>query len=550
MVQDVDSQNGISFPQPNEGEKVVVKFKQEAGIRLSASGFTAKSQGDAAMLRTTLDQFADIKVERTFAETEDVLETQVSRLAAQTGASVPTLSGYYHITTADKAQSQALVTELEKNPMVDAVYYEPPAVPALYVEPTSSVEDEALPATPDYIARQGYLTPATDGVDAKFAWTQAGGKGDQVQVIDIEGAWNFSHEDLLLNQGGVVGGTPTGDLSWENHGTAVHGEIGGDENNLGIVGIAPKTKFSAVSIFGQGNSPAKAIKTAADRLQPGDIILIELHRQGPGASGQGQDGFIPIEWWPADFDATKYATSKGVIVIAAAGNGARNLDDAIYQQRFDRSVKDSGSLLVGAGAPPSGNHGPDRSRLGFSNYGASVDAQGWGREVTTAGYGDLQASSDKNKRYTAEFSGTSSSAPIVVGAAACLQSIAKTANNTVLGYLQMREVMRNTGSPQTDATGRPKSQRIGKRPDLKAAVEYLSLGQSGSGIATKYWNECVAYPAGSTVSLWLYVNGWKNLDNPSDGIKDMVQRAFLGSGSRVRIWYEDAKVVGLVVEGS
>ncbi len=170
--------------------------------------------------------------------------------------------------------------------------------------------------------------------------------------------------------------------------------------------------------------------------------------------------------------------------------------------------------------------------------------------MTTAGYGDLQASSDKNKTYTAEFSGTSSSAPIVVGAAACLQSIAKTANNTVLGYLQLREVMRNTGSPQIDATGRPKSQRIGKRPDLKAAVEYLSLGQNGSGIATKYWNECVAYPAGSAVSLWLYVNGWKNLDNPSDGIKDMVQRAFLGSGSQVRIWYEDAKVVGLVVEGS
>ncbi len=106
--------------------------------------------------------------------------------------------------------------------------------------------------------------------------------------------------------------------------------------------------------------------TAADRLQPGDIILIELHRQGPGVSGQGQDGFIPTEWWPADFDATKYATSKGVIVIAAADNGAHNLDDAIYQQRFDCSVMDSGSLLVGVGAPPSGNHG--------EQHGAGVSA--------------------------------------------------------------------------------------------------------------------------------------------------------------------------------
>jgi hypothetical protein len=72
-----------------------------------------------------------------------------------------------------------------------------------------------------------------------------------------------------------------------------------------------------------------------------------------------------------------------------------------------------------------------------------------------------------------------------------------------------------------------------------------------SGVATKYWIELVAYPPGSARSLWLYVNNaWKSLDNPSASIQDVVQRAFLGTGSNVRVWYDNGAIVGLVVEGS
>ena len=35
-----------------------------------------------------------------------------------------------------------------------------------------------------------------------------------------------------------------------------------------------------------------------------------------------------------------------------------------------------------------------------------------------------------------------------------------------------------------------------------------------------------------------------------DRIQDVVQRAFLGSGSNVRVWYNNGGIVGLVVEGS
>ena len=55
----------------------------------------------------------------------------------------------------------------------------------------------------------------------------------------IEGAWNFSHEDLLRNQGGVIGGTPPTDLGWHNYGTAVVGEFGAMRIGWLLLGIAP-----------------------------------------------------------------------------------------------------------------------------------------------------------------------------------------------------------------------------------------------------------------------------------------------------------------------
>src|SRR5262249_22391795 len=218
------------------------------------------------------------------------------------------------------------------------------------------------------------------------------------------------------------------------------------------------------------------------RLRAGDIILLEIHRPGPGASGAGQDGFIAVEWWPDDFAAIRYAVARGVVVVEAAGNGARNLDDPIYDRPatgfpaswrnpFNPANPSSGAIVVGAGAPPLGTHGrnwgPDRSRLDFSNHGRRVDAQGWGREVTTAGYGDLQGRSSANLWYTDQFSGTSSASPIVVGALACVQGVLRARNRPLLTPVSAIQLLRSTGSPQQDGPGFPASQRIGNRPDIR-----------------------------------------------------------------------------------
>ena len=470
------------LPEP----ELVVVVRPEAGVRAARDEVTAEA-ADASALAGALES-AGARLRPLFGVREDRLRYEAFVTAAETGAAPPDLSVYYRVEGADDAE--ALADRLRDVDVVETAYVKPPAEPPQLNDMTP-VEDEPPAHTPDFTPRQGYLDPAPGGIDARFAWTQPGGEGAGVRIIDIEGAWRFTHEDLLVNQGGVVGGTQSTQLNWRNHGTAVIGEFGGDRNPRGVTGICPQANTRAISIFGPGMGSAAAIRQAANALGAGDIILIELHRPGPRHNFQSradQLGYIAIEWWPDDFDAIRFATGRGVIVVEAAGNGAENLDDALYNtpaagfpagwtNSFNRANRDSGAIVVGAGAPPPGthgrNHGPDRSRLGFSNFGSIVDAQGWGREVTTAGYGDLQGGANEDEWYTDQFSGTSSASPIVVGALGCLQGVAR-ARGTPVTPAQARAHLRATGSPQQASPTAPVTQRIGNRPNLRALIRRIT----------------------------------------------------------------------------
>ena len=496
------TENGTLSP-----KELIVIANHDAGIRASAVGVSSVTGLATAGLEKCLK---DNKAEMTplFGLSEDKLISEISSLKSIT-ENVPDLDLFYKVEV-EEGQMEKVAGELLKLDGVQAAYVKPPVA---FAQDASEMEEEinvmesssqSAPAgTPDFISRQGYLGPAPEGIDAHYAWTKPGGKGKGIGIIDIEGAWRFSHEDLLLNQGGVIGGVETANLGWRNHGTAVVGVIGGDVNNFGVQGICPDANVKAVSIFG-GTGTAGAIRIAADASNPGDIILLEVHRPGPRHNFQprsDQKGYIAIEFFPDDFAAIQYAVSKGVIVVEAAGNGGENLDDPLYNQKpagfpanwsnpFNVNNPQSNAVIVGAGAPPPGthgrNHGSDRSRLSFSNYGARVDCQGWGREVTTTGYGDLQGGSSENEWYTDRFSGTSSASPIVVGALGCTQGILKAAGYPLLNADKARKILKSTGSPQQDTVGRPKTQRIGNRPNLRQIIDRLLRVKTVS--LYRYWN--------------------------------------------------------------
>ncbi|MCP4386123.1 MAG: S8 family serine peptidase [Hyphomicrobiales bacterium] len=423
-----------------------------------------------------------------FGPSERRVESAVRQQESLASAQLMPLSGFYRI-AAPTADLEKIQKDLLEEDLFDGVYIKPPVEPPEEINTMEAVADAPPSSTADFSARQIYLAAAPDGVDARWAWTQAGGRGHDVRIVDLEGNWRFTHEDLMQKQGGVIGGSVINDLGWRNHGTAVIGEYGGDINGFGVQGICADAITSAVSFSGLGT--AGAINLAASRLRAGDILLLELHRPGPRHNFQGrsdQRGYVAIEWWPDDFAAILNASRQGIIVVEAAGNGAEDLDDAIYEtpglgfpsdwtNSYRRSNRDSGAIVVGAGAPPPGthgrNHGPDRSRLGFSNYGALIDAQGWGREVTTCGYGDLQGGQNEDLWYTDTFSGTSSASPIVVGTVGCIQGMARARGRAVFTPAEIKDALRTTGSPQRAAPGRPSSQRIGNRPDIRALAQSL-----------------------------------------------------------------------------
>jgi len=440
---------------------VVVKFSDRYEIRLRDDRLVSRQGLPATDAENILQAYLDGGMSRLLREVpESKLDRDREALQIRTGYELADMNGYYRIQVAGAGEAEAIINQLNALDMVELAYFQPSPEPA----------EDIDPPTPNYQPSQDYREAAPAGVDADYANTLPGGDGSGVKIVDIEGGWQTTHEDLEKSLGGLLGGAMINDPSWMNHGTAVIGEMIAGDNGYGVTGICPGADIGMVGIGSL--STAEALYLATDNLQPGDLILIELHAPGPHFNFESRDdqlGYVCMEYWQANFDAIQYAWASGITVIEAAGNGAENFDDAnIYGQLFDTTFRNSHAIVAGAGWPAASSN--DRIRHGFSNYGERVNLQGYGSGVYTTGYGGLFApNGDENQFYTAGFSGTSSASPIVTGAAACLQGYYKATYGTFMTSDMIREVFDATGSPQLGNI----AQHIGPRPDLQAAIGAL-----------------------------------------------------------------------------
>ncbi len=332
----------------------------------------------------------------------------------------------------------------------------------------------ANPVAGDYRNNQGYLKIGTEGIQAYGVRLLAGGDGSAVKIADCEYSWNTAHTDLPgLTQLVANGSDPFAD---NNHGTAVLGEMGSRHNGIGTEGGAYGAQFyvAAANTSPGGYNLANAVTAGAAAVGVGGVVIIEQQTQGPNYTGVPagtQFGLVPSEWQQTVYNAIVTAIGNGVHVCSAAGNGSQDLDSAPFGTGHSgfypfQAAHDSGDIIVGAASPPGGSS-TDRSRLGFSCYGSTVDLQGYGENVYTTGYGDLY-SATVNEYYTSGFNGTSSATPIVTSAVALYSSIYKSRFGFSPSPANTRNNLRAFGSAQTSGTN-PSSQNIGPRPNVLAA---------------------------------------------------------------------------------
>lgn len=187
-----------------------------------------------------------------------------------------------------------------------------------------------------------------------------------------------------------------------SHGTHVAGIIAAVRNNgKGGNGVADNVRIMTLRAVPDGDEHDKDVANAIRYAADNGAWVVNM------SFGKS---FSPNKQWVDD--AVKYAESKGVLLVHAAGNDAKNIDmeDNFPNPKFgnDSSLLASNWITVGASGPNG-----DGIAAGFSNYGRGVDVFAPGVEIYSTLPGGDQYGNQQ---------GTSMASPVVAGLAALILS--------------------------------------------------------------------------------------------------------------------------------
>ncbi len=186
-----------------------------------------------------------------------------------------------------------------------------------------------------------------------------------------------------------------------DHGTHVAGIIAATrKNNIGMDGVADNVKIMSVRCVPDGDERDKDIANAIHyAVDNGAVILNMSFGKKYSPNKKVVD------------DAVKYAESKGVLIIHAAGNDGEDIDDVVHFpcKKMENGKEASNFMDIGALSwKPE-----DQIAAPFSNYGVKTV------DVFAPGV-DIHSTVPEGKY--ADFSGTSMAAPVAAGVAAVLKS--------------------------------------------------------------------------------------------------------------------------------
>jgi serine protease len=433
-----------------------VKFKEGTTVRLRGGRPTDVGNDPAVRsdLQGILRAFGEDNWNRTHSVDEGVLDRLRKDGQANSTRPLPDLNNYFRLHLPPGLTAARAKEMIQRYASVEAAYFVPKPV-----APPTAPDFSGSPA-PTY---QDYLDAAPSGIDARNAWTR-GYNGAGVKVCDVEYWVNFNHQDLPPIS--IVGRFPIDPWN-DDHGTGVWGEIASKNDGTGTKGIAYGVSgYFAGASTDIGYSVARPLMECGAALSAGDVVLIEQQMNGP----YGDPYYVPMEWSKPVYDAILTLVANGIVVVETTGNGGENLDDPAYSVNNDNHwpfliENDSGALLVTGGQSP--HSATPRSYHWWSNYGATVDLQGWGDAIVTTGAGSLYSAEGKNVYYRGDFGGSSGAGPIVTGAVAVLQHAHKLLYGTPAPPALIKQLLVSTGTAQAGV------RHLGPLPNLKAALDAM-----------------------------------------------------------------------------
>jgi len=211
---------------------------------------------------------------------------------------------------------------------------------------------------------------------------------------DIVGDNENDINDKFYGNNDIMASTPF-------HGTHVAGIIAAArDNNRGIDGIADNVKLMMIRAVPDGDEHDKDIALAIRYAVDNGARIVNM------SFGKG---FSPQKNWVDD--AVKYAESKNVLLIHAAGNDAKNIDSTDnFPNANIKATNSKASNWITVGA--SGDEKAGGLTAPFSNYGKN--------EVDVFAPGVKIYSTVPGKTTYSNAQGTSMAAPVVAGTAAFL----------------------------------------------------------------------------------------------------------------------------------
>lgn len=335
--------------------------------------------------------------------------------------------------------------------------------------------DDRYPQQWHLFHQGGSQLAAGSHIHAEAAWNMTRGSRSVVVAVADDG-FDLDHPDLQ-GMGKLVApidlkdrdAVPLPLQSHENHGTAVAGLAIGEENGIGIVGVAPGCAFLPIRTTGFIDD-ASMEQLFGEAVSRGAAVI--------ACSWSPASNYFPLTLRQTNAitqAATAGRNGKGCVVIFAAGNANRPVSGTINEAQWPRNalsgpikwlngftahpdvITVSASTSLNAKAAYS-NWGPHIAIAAPSNNAPpsmalpQVGTVATGPEVRQSLPGLGMVTSDRTggsgydtSAYTQTFGGTSSACPVVAGVVGLMLSV-----NPNLTAQEVREILQTTADKIVD----------------------------------------------------------------------------------------------------